>query len=133
MHQFRCFAATRAYLHNNNPTRTCTMPIKHSVATRDKFFHFRLTQADIDQINRNAAQAGMRPGVFVRELALSGGNMRVVSRVDQSAVFELRRLGAMLKNLYPKNSTNWTNEEKRRHWDAMKAVLEHADRLADWE
>jgi hypothetical protein len=104
------------------------MPTKHS-PTRDKFFHFRLTQADIDQINRNAAQAGMRPGVFVRELALSGGNMRITSRVDESAVFELRRLGAMLKNLYPKNA-NWTADEKRRHWDAMKAILEHADRLA---
>ena len=109
------------------------MPTKNSPTTRDKFFHFRLTQADIDQINRNAAHAGMRPGVFVRELALSGGNMRIVSRVDESAVFELRRLGAMLKNLYPKNATNWTNEEKRRHWDAMKAILEHADRLAGGE
>lgn len=103
------------------------MPTKSP--TRDKFFHFRVAQADIDQINRNAAEAGMRPGVFVRELAISGGNMRVVSRVDESAVFELRRLGAMLKNLYPKNA-NWTTEEKRRYWAAMQAVLKHADRLA---
>lgn len=96
---------------------------------RDLFFHFRCTRAEIDAINSNAAQAGMRPGVFVRDVALSGGNLRIVSRVDESAVFELRRLGAMLKGFYPKTA-NWTNEEKRRHWDAMKAVLEHADRLA---
>ncbi|MBN8744556.1 MAG: hypothetical protein J0I24_09635 [Thiomonas arsenitoxydans] len=96
---------------------------------RELFFHFRCTRAEIDAINAHAAQAGMRPGVFVRDLALSGGKLRIVSRVDESAVFELRRLGAMLKSLYPKES-NWTNEEKRRHWSAMQAVLEHADRLA---
>lgn len=96
---------------------------------RDLFFHFRCTRAEIDAIHRNAAQAGMRPGVFVRDLALSGGKLSIVSRVDENAVFELRRLGAMLKGLYPKTA-NWTNEEKRRHWAAMKAVLEHADKLA---
>ena len=96
---------------------------------RDLFFHFRCTRAEIEAIHRNAAQTGMRPGVFVRDLALSGGKLRIVSRVDENAVFELRRLGAMLKSLYPKES-NWTNEEKRRHWDAMKAVLEHAGKLA---
>ncbi|MHB1666541.1 plasmid mobilization protein [Thiomonas sp.] len=96
---------------------------------RDLFFHFRCTRAEIDVIHRNAAQGGLRPGVFVRDVALSGGKLRIVSRVDESAVFELRRLGAMLKGLYPKTA-NWTNEEKRRHWDAMKAVLEHADKLA---
>ena len=96
---------------------------------RDLFFHFRCTRAEIDSINSHAAQAGMRPGVFVRDLALSGGKLRIVSRVDEAAVFELRRLGAMLKSLYPKES-NWTNEEKRRHWDAMKSVLEHAGKLA---
>ena len=96
---------------------------------RDLFFHFRCTRAEIDSINSHAAQAGIRPGVFVRDLALSGGKLRIVSRVDENAVFELRRLGAMLKGLYPKTA-NWTNEEKRRHWAAMKAVLEHADKLA---
>ena len=96
---------------------------------RDLFFHFRCTRAEIDAIHRNATQTGLRPGVFVRDLALSGGKLRIVSRVDESAVFELRRLGAMLKSLYPKTA-NWTNDEKRRHWDAMKAVLQHADRLA---
>ena len=95
---------------------------------RDLFFHFRCTRAEIDAINAHAAQAGMRPGVFVRDLALSGGKLRIVSRVDESAVFELRRLGAMLKSLYPKDA-NWTNEEKRHYWSAMKSVLEHADRL----
>jgi hypothetical protein len=98
-------------------------------APRELFFHFRCTRAEIDAINAHAAQAGMRPGVFVRDLALSGGKLRIVSRVDESAVFELRRLGAMLKGLYPKES-NWTNEEKRHYWSVMKSVLEHADRLA---
>ena len=98
-------------------------------APRELFFHFRCTRAEIDVINAHAAQAGMRPGVFVRDLALSGGKLRIASRVDESAVFELRRLGAMLKGQYPKES-NWTNEEKRHYWSAMQAVLEHADRLA---
>lgn len=96
---------------------------------RELFFHFRCTRTEIDAINAHAAQAGMRPGVFVRDLALSGGKLRIASRVDESAVFELRRLGAMLKGQYPKES-NWTNEEKRHYWSAMQAVLEHADRLA---
>jgi hypothetical protein len=102
---------------------------KSKRAARDLFFHFRCTRSEIDAINAHAAHAGMRPGVFVRDLALSGGKLRIVSRVDESAVFELRRLGAMLKSLYPKES-NWTNEEKRHYWSVMKSVLEHADRLA---
>ncbi len=108
------------------PTNNKNKPARNP---RDLFFHFRCTRSEIDAINAHAAQAGMRPGVFVRDLALSGGKLRIVSRVDESAVFELRRLGAMLKGLYPKES-NWTNEEKRRYWSAMKSVLEHADRLA---
>ena len=108
------------------PTNNKNKPARNP---RELFFHFRCTRAEIETINSNATQAGMRPGVFVRDLALSGGKLRIVSRVDESAVFELRRLGAMLKSLYPKES-NWTNEEKRHHWAAMTAVLEHADRLA---
>lgn len=107
---------------SNNKNKSARNP-------RDLFFHFRCTRAEIDAINAHAAQAGMRPGVFVRDLALSGGKLRIVSRVDEGAVFELRRLGAMLKSLYPKNA-NWTGEEKRHYWSAMKSVLEHADRLA---
>jgi hypothetical protein len=96
---------------------------------RDRYFHFRASTPEIDTINRNATQAGMRAGPYARDLAISGGNLHIVSRVDESAVFELRRLGAMLKSLYPKNS-NWTNEEKRTHWAAMQAVLAHARKLS---
>ena len=108
------------------PTNNKNKPARNP---RDLFFHFRCTRTEIDTINAHAAKAGMRPGVFVRDLALSGGKLRIVSRVDESAVFELRRLGAMLKGLYPMEA-NWTNEEKRHYWSAMKSVLEHADRLA---
>ena len=37
---------------------------------------------------------------------------------DKNAATELRRLGAMLKHLYPKES-NWTASEKRQYWAAM--------------
>jgi len=41
----------------------------------------------------------MRPGVFVRDLALSGSKLRIASRVDESAVFELRRVKCNLFDL----------------------------------
>ncbi len=41
---------------------------------------------------------------------------------DKNAATELRRLGAMLKHLYPKES-NWTASEKRQYWAAMHTLL----------
>lgn len=97
---------------------------------RDRFYHFRASADEIEKIEQNARAVGMRANAYVRSLALSGGQLRIKNRVDESAVFELRRLGALLKSQYPKES-NWTNEEKRKYWAGMQAVLEHAARLAD--
>lgn len=47
---------------------------------------------------------------------------------DKNAATELRRLGAMLKHLYPKES-NWTVGEKRQYWAAMHTLLGVAKNL----
>ena len=47
---------------------------------------------------------------------------------DKNAATELRRLGAMLKHLYPKES-NWTASEKRQYWSAMHTLLGVAKNL----
>ena len=47
---------------------------------------------------------------------------------DKNAATELRRLGAMLKHLYPKES-NWTASEKRQYWAAMHTLLGVAKNL----
>lgn len=95
---------------------------------RNLFFHFRCTKPEIEAIQKNARRAGLRPSAFARAMSVSNGDAKLACRVDEEAIFELRRLGAMLKSLYPKNA-NWTNEEKRRYWDAMNSILRHADSL----
>ena len=52
----------------------------------------------------------------------------VTPLADKNAATELRRLGAMLKHLYPKEA-NWTTGEKRQYWSAMHTLLGVAKNL----
>lgn len=86
---------------------------------------FRCDPAARDHIATEAAKAGLTVSAFLRRVALG---RRVPSIVDQAMVGELRRLGAMLKHLYPKEA-NWSVEEKRRWWAAHEALMQLAARI----
>ena len=48
------------------------------------------------------------------------------ARALNPAVLELRKIGAMLRGLYPKQDAGWSNAEKRRYWNAMETLLQKA-------
>ncbi|MHB8563642.1 MAG: plasmid mobilization protein [Acidiferrobacteraceae bacterium] len=86
---------------------------------------FRCDPKARDHITEQAGKAGLTVSAFLRRVALG----RVVpSIVDQAMVGELRRVGALLKHLYPHNAY-WTLEEKRRWWATHELLIQLAARI----
>lgn len=81
--------------------------------------------ASIARIQEKAEAAGLPMSELIRR-AVDGRRLSCV--VDRRMVGELRRLGAMLKHRYPKDS-NWSPEEKRDYWAAMERIMELASEL----
>lgn len=80
---------------------------------------FRCNENERQAITDKAMMAELTLSEFIRRATLG----RVIkSVVDREAIGELRRLGAMLKHLYPK-TTQWTLEEKRRYWTAHEQLM----------
>ncbi len=75
--------------------------------------------AGYQYIADNAAKANRFLSDYLRRIALGH---RVRSVVDLQMVGELRRLGAMLKHLYPQ-AAHWTTEEKRRYWAGYEQLM----------
>jgi len=87
----------------------------------------RCSEDEYGAIMNKALMAELTLSEFIRRAVLG----RVIkSVVDREAVGELRRLGAMLKHLYPKTVT-WTLEEKRRYWTAHEQLIALAVALED--
>ncbi len=82
--------------------------------------------AGYQHIAENAGRANRFLSDYLRRIALGH---RVRSVVDTQMVGELRRLGALLKHCYPKES-NWTLEEKRRYWAGYERLMALATELA---
>jgi hypothetical protein len=88
---------------------------------------FRCDEKEYQVIVNKALMAGLTLSEFIRRVILG----RVIkSVVDRKAVGELRRLGGMLKHLYPK-ALHWTLEEKRRYWAAHEQLVALAVAIED--
>ena len=80
---------------------------------------FRCDENERQAITDRALRAELTLSEFIRRASLG----RVIkSVVDREAIGELRRLGAMLKHLYPK-TTQWTLDEKRHYWTAHERLM----------
>ncbi len=53
---------------------------------------------------------------------------KITVSVDREAAAELRRLGGLLKHLYPKTA-NWSADEKKRYWAGYETLLAVAKRI----
>lgn len=92
---------------------------------RCQWISFRVSTQERDSLNSLVRQSGLMRAEFIRRAALS---VPIAARTDAEMVRELRRLGAMLKHLYPKNS-NWTSGEKEKYWTAMNQIIALAAKL----
>lgn len=93
---------------------------------RNEFIKLRVTPEEREAITRRARDLGLSVSDLIRQATMGPVTVRAI---DSDAAFELRRLGAMLKSLYPKEA-NWSNDEKRRYWQAMETILGYAEQLS---
>jgi hypothetical protein len=104
-----------------------------SAETRTAHIKVRLLPTERQQLADRAAAAGMSASEYVR-VAMMGETIKVVSspvRASSPEAFELRRIGAMLKSMYPKDSNAWTNREKREWWDSMHKLIAFASSIEE--
>lgn len=101
---------------NTNKTQNRTLILKLRVNAKER-------AGIIDR----ARELGITTSDLIRQAALSGEIK--VRATDSDAAYELRRLGAMLKHLYPQNA-GWSDDEKGRYWQAMNELLGYAQQLA---
>jgi len=105
--------------------------------SRKTSFKIRLNEDELGLIRINAANAQKPISAFVRDLALGSKETRMVAAQKKIAdnqsnqiAFEIRKIGAMMRGFYPKNDMAWTNEDKKRYWDAMETLLQKAYEIA---
>jgi len=96
------------------------------MVARTKWIRLRASEDEFDAIYSRAEKLGLTVSDFIRQATTGVVQVRVI---DSEAAFELRRIGAMLKSMYPKDA-NWTAEEKRRYWQALETLLGYAEKLA---
>ena len=102
-------------------------------ATRTARYELRLSTDELAAIKARAQSADKPVSAFLRDLALGSPLIQAAAmqkiaaaRELNPAVLELRKIGAMLRGLYPKNDVSWSNAEKRRYWNAMQTLLQTA-------
>lgn len=108
-------------------------PKNHSSKTiLDKTIKFRLSKDELEELKLRAKNAMMPVSEYIRTSALHNSVIKTIPKAASPnlnpASFELRKIGAMMKSLYPKES-NWTNEEKRKYWASMKELLSLARKI----
>lgn len=64
---------------------------------KTKIVNVRLSESEFLTLKRKAKNSGLTCSEFVRRAA---NNRRIVSRIEESAVNELRRIGGLLKHIH---------------------------------
>ncbi len=110
--------------------------IPAKAATRTARYELRLSTNELAAIKTRAQSAGKPVSAFIRDLALGSPLMKaatmqqvVATRALNPVVLELRKIGAMMRGLYPKHNAGWSNAEKRRYWNAMETLLQKANAI----
>lgn len=97
--------------------------------TRNTFIKVRVTEEERNRFHERAKKLGTTISDLLRQAGLNG-HVKVVA-IDSEAAFELRRIGAMLKSMYPKHDSRWTSQEKKNYWKTIEALLGFAEQIAN--
>jgi len=92
------------------------------LAPLDACLEFRLRQAEKDEIQENAALAGMTMSEYIRRRALG---RPVLAAADIAVVRELRRLGGLAKHLHVNSGGVYSKETA----DVLVALRAYIDGL----
>ena len=91
------------------------------------FLKLRVSRDEVECFNQRAAALGVSVSQLIRDTALHGAVYVTIERAQ--AGYEFRRLGAMLKHLYPARDIRWTAEDRKKWWAMINELRERADML----
>ena len=91
------------------------------------FLKLRVSLDEAERFNARAAALGVSVSQLIRDTALHGAVFVTIDRAQ--AGYEFRRLGAMLKHLYPARDIRWTTEDRKKWWAMINELRERADTL----
>ena len=94
---------------------------------RTTFLKLRVSYDEAQRFNERAAALGVSVSQLIRDTALHGAVY--VTLEKSQAGYEFRRLGAMLKHLYPARDIRWTAEDRKKWWALIHELRERADTL----
>ena len=102
-------------------------------SARTKYIKIRVTNEESHLIQTGARNADKPVSQYLRDLSMGTPPIKT-ALIEQTATdvrnkeiaFDLRKIGAMMRGFYPKNDPTWTNEDKRRYWEAMETLLQRA-------
>jgi hypothetical protein len=94
---------------------------------RTTFLKLRVSTDEVAHFNSRASALGVSVSQLIRDTALHGAVF--VALEKSQAGFELRRLGAMLKHMYPAVDVRWTDGDRDRWWALINELRESADKL----
>jgi hypothetical protein len=94
---------------------------------RTTFLKLRVSPDEAERFNARAAALGVSVSQLIRDSALHGAVYVTLEKTQ--AGYEFRRLGAMLKHLYPARDIRWTAQDRKHWWALIKELRERADTL----
>ena len=94
---------------------------------RTTFLKLRVSRDEVERFNARAAALGVSVSQLIRDTALHGAVFVTIDKAQ--AGYELRRLGAMLKHLYPARDIRWTADDRKKWWALINELRERADTL----
>lgn len=94
---------------------------------RTTFLKLRVSTDEVAHFNKRATALGVSVSQLIRDTALHGAVF--VALEKSQAGYEFRRLGAMLKHMYPVGDVRWTDEDRRQWWALINELRERADTL----
>ena len=94
---------------------------------RTTFLKLRVSRYEVERFNARAALLNVTVSQLIRDTVLHGAVF--VALEKSQAGYELRRLGAMLKHIYPSGDARWTDEDRKHWWALINELRERADTL----
>lgn len=94
---------------------------------RTTFLKLRVSRDEVERFNERAAALGVTVSQLIRDTALHGAVFVTIERAQ--AGYEFRRLGAMLKHLYPAKDIRWTADDRKKWWALINELRQRADTL----
>lgn len=94
---------------------------------RTTFLKLRVSSHEAALFTARAGKLGVTVSQLIRDSALHGAVKVTIDKAQ--AGYEFRRLGAMLKHLYPAGDSRWTTNDRKRWWALVQELRTKADSL----